>query len=145
MPISGQLISTFYIPGSLFSVNEMTSKSLPNLFARNERVVCLFQTKVGPMCLILVGAMIVGSIETTWGEGTYITHSKTRVHATDYSSLEKPIEFSKGQEMGRFKLGSTVITLFGSQAISMDTEIKMNYPIKMGQKLGYIRHLNANH
>ena len=145
MPISGKLISTFYIPGSLFSVNEVMSKSISNLFARNERVVCLFQTKVGPMCLILVGAMIVGSIETTWGKGTYITHSKTRVHATDYSSLEKPIEFSKGQELGRFKLGSTVITLFGSQAISMDTKIKMNYPIKMGQKLGYIRHLNANH
>ena len=145
MPISGKLISTFYIPGSLFSVNEMTSESLPNLFARNERFVCLFQTRVGPMCLILVGAMIVGSIETTWGEGTFAKNNRDRVHATHYSSLEKPIEFSKGQEMGRFKLGSTVITLFGSQTISIDTEIRMNYSIKMGQKLGYIKHLNANH
>ena len=122
----------------------MTSKSLPNLFARNERFVCLFQTKVGPMCLLLVGAMIVGSIETTWGEGTFAKYNRNRVHATHYSSLEEPIEFSKGQEMGRFKLGSTVITLFGSQTISIDTDIKMNYPIKMGQKLGYIKHLNAN-
>ena len=145
MPISGKLISTFYIPGSLFSVNEMTSESLPNLFARNERFVCLFQTKVGPMCLILVGAMIVGSIETTWGEETFAKNNRARVHATHYSSLEEPIEFSKGQEMGRFKLGSTVITLFGSQTISIDTEIRMNYSIKMGQKLGYIKDLNANH
>ena len=145
MPISGKLISTSYIPGNLFSVNKVTSESIPNLFARNERVVCLFETEAGPICLILVGAMIVGSIETTWSKEIFPTYNIKRVHAIDYSSLKKPIELSKGEEMGRFKLGSTVISLFDSQAISMDTKIEENYSIKMGQSLGYIKHLNANH
>ena len=145
MPISGKLISTFYIPGRLFSVNKMMSESLPNLFARNERVVCLFDTNTGPMCLVLVGAMIVGSIETTWSKETSPAHRIKEVHATDYSLLETPIKLSKGQEMGRFKLGSTVISLFGSQGISMNAKIEMNCSIKMGQGLGYIRRFNANH
>ncbi len=138
MPISGKLVSTIYVPGSLFSVNEATSESVPNLFARNERVICIFETRAGPMCLIFVGAMIVGSIETSWAGEIRPPNNNRKVHRIDYSSLEKPINLAKGDEAGRFKLGSTVILLFGENAVSLDTQLEINDPIKMGQNLGMI-------
>jgi len=138
MPISGKLVSTIYVPGSLFSVNKATSESLPNLFARNERVICIFETRAGPMCLIFVGAMIVGSIETSWAGEIRPPTNNRKVHRIDYSSLEKPITLAKGDEAGRFKLGSTVILLFGENAVSLDAQLKINDPIKMGQNLGII-------
>jgi phosphatidylserine decarboxylase len=138
MPISGKLISTIYIPGKLFSVNRITTEALPNLFARNERAVCLFETNAGPMCLILVGAMIVGSIETSWAGQICPSVNNRQIRAVDYNSLETPINLAKGDEAGRFKLGSTAIILFGQGVISLDTKLKVNHPIKMGETLGYI-------
>ena len=109
MPIDGRLTDTIHVPGELFSVNPLTAQNVPALFARNERVVALFDTDIGKMAMVLVGATIVASIETVWAgticppAGKYVQH---------WQHHESDITLEKGQEMGRFKLGSTVILCF---------------------------------
>ena len=112
MPIDGTLTNMIYVPGDLFSVNPLTAQNVPNLFARNERVVAIFDTEIGPMAMVLVGATIVASIETVWA-GTVTPPAGKRVFTWDYpiSKAEK-ITLKKGEEMGRFKLGSTVILVW---------------------------------
>lgn len=117
MPIKGTLSKMTYVPGELFSVNPLTAQNVPGLFARNERVVAIFETDIGPVAMVLVGATIVASIETVWA-GTV-----TPPTGKDVCSWEYPIEgpeaitLEKGDEMGRFKLGSTVVMLFAKEAL----------------------------
>ncbi|MDF7667381.1 archaetidylserine decarboxylase [Orbaceae bacterium ESL0727] len=134
MPCTGTLREMIYVPGTLFSVNQATTETIPNIFARNERVICLFDTEFGPMAQILVGATIVGSIEVNW-EGT-ITPPRDgimkRWHYADPTN-SAAIRLEKGQDMGCFKLGSTVITLFSSNNVSLIDELKVGQVAEVGQ------------
>ncbi len=130
MPCNGVLKSMRYVPGKLFSVNPTTTASVPNLFARNERLVCFYETTHGPMALVLVGAMIVASIETTWAG--QVTPTKRKLYDAHYAEKRA---FHKGEEMGRFKLGSTVILLFPEGKVQWDEELSTNAPLKMGQTM----------
>ena len=114
MPMDGKLIATHYIPGQLFSVNQTTAENVDRLFARNERLVCLFETAAGPMAVILVGAMIVAGIETVWA-GQIAPPPKT-VQSRRFDQ-QQTVELKKGDELGRFKLGSTVVLLFGDEVV----------------------------
>jgi phosphatidylserine decarboxylase len=132
MPISGTLTKMIHIPGRLFSVNPTTAESVPNLFARNERVVALFDTAIGPMALILVGAMIVASIETIW-HGIVTPPKKSTIQRWDYS--DQSIELEKGAEMGRFRLGSTIIALFPKNSLQWDRSTHENTTVRMGSPI----------
>ena len=136
LPLAGQLIKTIYIPGHLFSVNKATTNSVPNLFARNERAVCLFQTDLGQMCVIMVGAMIVAGIETVWGEQICPSSIKRKITEIDYSKHEPPIQLATGAEIGRFKLGSTAMILFPPDTIALDQNLEANCRVRMGQQIG---------
>ena len=138
MPLAGRLDRMVYIPGKLFSVNAQTTAAVPNLFARNERVACLFQSDAGPMALILVGAMIVAGIETVWS-GQVCPDLKNRtVRESSYTDHSPPIELPTGAEMGRFKLGSTVIALFGPGAVDLDSTLMPEAAVRMGQAMGTV-------
>ncbi len=139
MPILGILEQMTYIPGKLFSVNRKTVLTLPNLFTRNERVITLFQTKLGKMAVVLIGAMFVGSIETTWAGTVNPYHSKEihRIHYSTKQAIDK-ICFNHGEEIGRFKMGSTVIVLFEDKNVGwLDNCLAENY-IKMGESIGIL-------
>ena len=137
MPITGILRKMIYVPGKLFSVNTHAAENIPNLFARNERVVAIFDTVMGPMAIILVGAMIVGSIETTWAGVVSPPHSK-QTHTQLYPT-SSAIEIAKGEEMGLFKLGSTVIVLFAPQTMMWDSQVGNNMSIKVKQRIGLVK------
>ncbi|WP_425353289.1 archaetidylserine decarboxylase [Salinicola halimionae] len=130
MPMTGTLREMTYVPGRLFSVNSATANYVPGLFARNERLVCIFDTERGPLAMVLVGAMIVAGIETTWAG--QVTPLSGRVQTTRF---DEPIVIEKGQEMGRFKLGSTVVMCLGRETAFGDFDPEGN-PISMGQRLG---------
>lgn len=133
LPFDGKLIQTIYIPGKLFSVNPLAAEKIPQLFARNERLVCLFETTAGPMAVILIGAMLVGKIETVWG---LIERSKT-VSIRHYSEADS-LYFSKGAELGRFLMGSSVIILFGKDKTQWLPGLQEQTPVQMGQSLGAV-------
>lgn len=135
MPVEGTLREMIYIPGRLFSVNQETAHNVPNLFARNERVVCFFDTPIGPMAMVLVGAMIVASIETVWAGSVTPPQRRLKHFYYDEAALA-PVHLQQGAEMGRFKLGSTVILLFGPQAMSWNDQLRPSTPIRMGELLG---------
>jgi len=130
MPITGRLTAMVYVPGRLFSVNQRTSRAVPNLFARNERVICLFETELGPMAMILVGALFVGSIDTVW-QGTVAPSRLSSIKRWNYS---EPV-LEKGVEMGRFNMGSTVIILHDAQHVAWLSELKPQQNIKLGEGL----------
>ena len=133
MPLAGRLREMVHVPGRLFSVNAATTNFVPGLFARNERVVALFDTEIGPMALVLVGAIFVASIETVWhGVVTPPTMESARIwnYAEDAPSL------AKGEEMGRFNMGSTIIALFGEDAVSWERNLMPGSAVRMGQILG---------
>ena len=114
MPVDGTLSKMIYVPGDLFSVNPLTAQNVPNLFARNERVVAIFETEIGPLAMVLVGATIVASIETIWA-GTVTPPAGKDVFSWNYPTTgDNAITLKKGEEMGRFKLGSTVILAWGA-------------------------------
>ncbi|OFA32277.1 phosphatidylserine decarboxylase [Glaciecola punicea] len=115
MPIAGKLTDTLHVPGELFSVNPLTARNVPGLFARNERVVTIFDTSVGKVAVVLVGATVVASIETAWAGNITPPASKYVQH---WQHSQDNITLEKGQEMGRFKLGSTVVLCFESDKIS---------------------------
>ena len=118
MPIAATLREMIYVPGELFSVNPLTARNVPDLFARNERVVAIFDTAKGPMAMVLVGATIVASIETTWA-GTITPPAGKDVFRWHYpASGIDAITFEKGDEMGRFKLGSTVVSTFAPNMVA---------------------------
>lgn len=139
MPLAGTLETMIHVPGELFSVNETTADNVPRLFARNERVVCLFDTSAGPMAVILVGAMIVASIETSWAG--LVTPLKRQIRRWDYANKDgekEGIYLDKGEEMGRFKLGSTAIVLFGDDCAEWQESLEAQSPVKMGEAFGNI-------
>ncbi len=136
MPLAGRLKEMVHIPGRLFSVNPATARTVPGLFARNERVVCLFETDAGPVAMVLVGAIFVASIETVWaGIVTPPAGRETRVW--DYSAEEYVLEL--GAEMGRFNMGSTVILLFGRDRVEWEPACQPDAVVRMGQQLGVCR------
>jgi phosphatidylserine decarboxylase len=139
MPLSGRLLEMAYIPGRLFSVAPDYTESVPRLFARNERVACVFQTEAGPMAVVLVGAIFVGSIETVWaGEITPPRGKKIKV--TSYSTSDHVIQLERGEELGRFNMGgSTIITLFGPGCVNWHSGLVPDMRVKFGQSLGEVR------
>ncbi len=135
MPYSGKLKKMVHVPGRLFSVNETTCQQVPRLFARNERVISLFDTEVGPMAVIMVGAIFVSSIETVWA-GT-VTPVRERIASWSYppTGRAKAITLDKGEEMGRFNMGSTVILLFGKDSIDWNEDFTSARQLKVGQAI----------
>lgn len=133
MPVAGRLTATTYIPGQLFSVNSVTADNVDRLFARNERLVCHFETTYGPMAMVLVGAMIVAGIETVWS-GRVAPPPKRPV-LVDYVGLPEAVTLDKGEEMGLFLLGSTVILLFPKGAISWHEQYGPGSTTRMGEAL----------
>ncbi len=134
MPLAGTLREMVYVPGRLFSVNQTTAQNVPELFARNERVVCIFDTERGPMAMVLVGAMIVASVETVWAG--LVTPPRRELKTFRYDEAARaPVHLEKGAEMGRFKLGSTVILLFGAEQVRWAQELIATGPVSMGQSL----------
>jgi len=129
MPFTGSLEKMIYVPGRIFSVNPLTTNHVTNLFARNERVVCVFNTEFGKMAVIMVGAMIVAGISTSWqGQVTPPCHRK--IIRWDYSN----VALSKGEKLGHFSLGSTVIVLFEKNAAKLHG-VNPNKKIQMGEKI----------
>ena len=143
MPLKGTLIKTIHIPGRLFSVGYATSSNIPNLFARNERLVCVFSTDAGLFSLIFVGAMVVGSIKPVWTKEAQKFLAAPEIKEIDYKSQELKVNLDKGAEVGRFELGSTVIVLFEQKLMQLNANIVASRPIRMGESLGLIgRNLN---
>ena len=136
MPFTGTLRETCYVPGRLFSVNQTTTERVPRLFARNERLVCVFDTEVGPMAVVLVGAMIVAGIETVFAG--QVTPQSTTVTRVDYRN-PAPVTLRKGDELGRFLLGSTVIVLFPEGAAEFGSELTAGAAVRMGEAFGSVR------
>jgi phosphatidylserine decarboxylase len=133
MPLQGTLQQMIHVPGRLFSVNETTTRQVPRLFARNERVVSLFETEAGPMAVILVGAIFVSSIDTVWS-GT-VTPVSQQVRSWRYQPATpgEPVVLEKGEEMGRFNMGSTVILLFGKDAVEWADELTPGRTMRLGE------------
>lgn len=134
MPLSGTLTNMTYIPGKLFSVNERTTQMENDLFARNERMIAYFETDFGPMAVIMVGAMIVAGINTVWS-GT-VTPNLQGAYTANYSDRDQPVFLEKGEELGQFLLGSTVILLFPKDRIQWGGSLQQNGKVKMGQLFG---------
>jgi phosphatidylserine decarboxylase len=134
MPLTGRLREMVYIPGRLFSVSPRTTQAIPELFVRNERVVTVFDTAIGPMAVILVGAMFVAGIETVWSG--LLGHEK-QIGEWNYGESNKTQEIilQRGAEMGRFNMGSTVIVLFPPDRIALSPTLTQNAAVKMGELL----------
>jgi phosphatidylserine decarboxylase len=133
MPCEGRLVRMVYVPGDLFSVNPLTARHVPGLFARNERVVCEFQCAHGPMVMVLVGATIVGSMATVW-HGV-VNPPRTRA-PREWRYDNQEIVIGKGQEMGRFLLGSTVILLFPRNVLTFTPDWAPTRPVRLGEAMG---------
>ena len=139
MPCDGALKTMTYVPGDLFSVNPLTAQNIPNLFARNERVVCEFESeKHGTFVMVLVGATIVGSMATVWHEpidgvkNGIINPPRTKnIRTWNY----KNIQLKQGDEMGRFLLGSTVVMLFEKNTLQFNPAWQAAKPIKLGEMM----------
>ena len=130
MPFDGRLKSMKYIPGNLFSVNQRTVNNIDQVFARNERLVCYFETEYGDIALVMVGAIFVGSMETSW-EGQITPPYVKSIKTYDYDSRQ--IELSKGKELGRFNMGSTVILLMPKGAPKLNLQVRQ--VLNMGQSI----------
>ncbi len=133
MPCAGRLARMIYVPGELFSVNPVTARGVPGLFARNERVVCVFESASGPFVLVLVGATIVGSMATVW-HGVVNPPRPGRIVDSRYD--EERIELARGEEMGRFLLGSTVVMLFPQGVLDFNPAWVPGGAIRMGEAMG---------
>ncbi len=133
MPYAGKLRTMVSIPGELFSVNTATANQVPRLFARNERAAAIFDTDIGPMAVVLVGAMIVAGIETVW-DGAIAPFASRNIETSHYPYQN--INLAKGAEMGRFKLGSTAIVLFAKDKMEWSKKYAAGTPTKMGEVMG---------
>ena len=133
MPCAGRLQRMVYVPGDLFSVNPTTARAVPGLFARNERVVSLFDTARGPFVLVLVGATIVGSMATVW-HGVVNPPRPGEIKRWNYA--DKLVELAKGAEMGRFLLGSTVVLLWPKGTLKFNPDWAPGGAVRMGQMMG---------
>ena len=135
MPIDGKLTDMLHVPGELFSVNPLTAANVPGLFARNERVVTIFDTPVGKVAIVLVGATIVASIETVWAGNITPPAGKTVQH---WQYEDEDIRLSKGEEMGRFKLGSTIVVCFEPNAVEFD-DLQAGMITRLGQPFAVVK------
>lgn len=135
MPCDGRLVSMIYVPGSLFSVNPTTARGVPNLFARNERVVCVFESpEHGTFAMVLVGATIVGSMATVWHG---VVKPKPANRITQWTYTDQNIALEKGAEMGRFLLGSTVVMLFRQDRIVFSDDWAPTRLVRLGETMGH--------
>jgi phosphatidylserine decarboxylase len=135
MPVDGKLTRMIYVPGELFSVNPTTARGIPGLFARNERVVCVFDTAHGPFVMTLVGATIVGSMATVW-HGVINPPRMTKV--TEWTYADQNIVLKKGEELGRFLLGSTVVMLFPKDVLSFNPAWQPAGPVQLGEAMAQL-------
>jgi phosphatidylserine decarboxylase len=134
MPCDGRLERMIYVPGALFSVNPTTARGVPNLFARNERVVCLFESpEHGPFVMVLVGATIVGSMATVWHG---VVNPKRTNKVSEWSYGDQDVVLKKGEEMGRFLLGSTIVMLFRQDTIVFNPDWAPERPVRLGEVMG---------
>ena len=138
MPCDGRLTRMIHVPGALFSVNPASARDMPGLFARNERVVCMFESAHGPFALVLVGATIVGSMTTVW-HGSVNPPRPGKLREWRYE--DKPVVLQRGQEMGRFQLGSTVVLLFPQGPWRLNPDWQPERAIRMGESMA--RWLNS--
>jgi len=136
MPISGQLTRMIYVPGKLFAVNSHTARVVDSVFARNERIINIFNTDIGPMAMVMVGALNVGSMETVWAG--QITPAKDRI-INDTQYPNQNIQLQQGQEMGRFNMGSTVILLFPKDVMQWSGDMVADKGIIMGENIGSVK------
>jgi phosphatidylserine decarboxylase len=140
MPISGQLTRMIYVPGKLFAVNSHTVRVVDAVFARNERVINIFNTDIGPMAIVLVGALNVGSMETVWaGQITPAQNNDKNRIISDTQYPNEDIKLQQGQEMGRFNMGSTVILLFPKDVMKWSAEMVADNKIIMGESIGSVK------
>ena len=137
MPCNATLRKMIYVPGDLFSVNPFLAEHVPNLFARNERVICVFDTAFGPMAQILVGATITASMSTVWA-GVINPPRTGEVKVWTYQG-DSAIKLTKGQEMGAFQLGSTVINLFPENSVTLAEHLEVDVPVRMGEILATMK------
>ncbi|GJH43705.1 archaetidylserine decarboxylase [Pasteurella canis] len=135
MPCDATLRQMIYVPGDLFSVNPFLAEHVPNLFARNERLICVFDTAFGKMVQILVGATITASMSTVWA-GVINPPRPNQVTTWTYEG-ENAINLTKGQEMGAFQLGSTVINLFEKDHVQLADHLQVDSPVRMGEILAH--------
>jgi len=139
MPVAGTLREAVHVPGALYSVNQVTTENVPGLFARNERVVCIFDTAYGPLAMVLVGALFVGSVAVVWQAGE-ITPAKPRPQFPTPLSLPSPAPaLAKGDEMGRFNMGSTVILLLPPGMAEWEASLVAGEPLRLGERIGTLR------
>ncbi len=136
MPCDGKLTRMIYVPGELFSVNPTTARGIPGLFARNERVVCVFDTASGPFVMTLVGATIVGSMATVWHG---VVNPPRLPKVTEWTYADQNIVLKKGQELGRFLLGSTVVMLFPKDRLSFNPAWHPAGPVKLGEMMAVLK------
>ena len=136
MPCEGRLTRMIYVPGDLFSVNPVTARHVPSLFARNERVVCVFDTAYGPFVNVLVGATIVGSVATVW-HGV-VNPPRTR-GIREWRYEEQDIVLAKGAEMGRFLLGSTVVMLFPRNVVTFTRDWAPTRAVRLGEPMATVK------
>ena len=134
-PLNGKLKKMIHVPGKLFSVNAVTTENVPELFARNERVVTLFDTDAGPMAAVLVGAIFVSSMDTVWAGTITPPYGKT-IRKWNYDKEGTNFSLNKGDELGRFNMGSTVILLFPKDAMKWDETLQAGASVRMGQQIG---------
>ena len=137
MPCDATLRKMIYVPGDLFSVNPFLAEHVPNLFARNERVICIFDTAFGPMVQILVGATITASMSTVWA-GVINPPRTGEIKVWTYQG-DSAIKLTKGQEMGAFQLGSTVINLFPANSVTLAEHLEVDVPVRMGEILATMK------
>ena len=133
MPCDGRLTRMIYVPGELFSVNPTTARGIPGLFARNERVVCVFDTANGPFVMTLVGATIVGSMATVWHG---VVNPPRTGQVRDWSYANDNVVLKQGEELGRFLLGSTVVMLFPQGTINFNANWQPAGPVQLGEVMG---------
>lgn len=136
MPWAGRLVHTLHVPGRLFTVAQWGVAAIPRLFARNERLVCHFDTDFGPMCQVMVGAMLVSGVETVWA-GEEIPPYASRPVPKDYR--DRDIVLERFGEMARFNYGSTVIVLLPKDAVELEPGLAAEQPVRLGQRLGRVR------
>ncbi len=137
MPLTGKLVEMIHVPGRLFSVNAATANSVPRLFARNERVVCIFETEIGKMALVLVGAIFVSSVETIW-HGVVTPPTISQVRSWRYEGEDAPV-IEKGMEMGRFNMGSTIVVLFEDNKAAWENDFVAGKSVQLGELIGVIK------
>ena len=133
MPCDGRLTRMIYVPGELFSVNPTTARGIPGLFARNERVVCVFDTANGPFVMTLVGATIVGSMATVWHG---VVNPPRTGQVRDWSYANDNVVLKQGEELGRFLLGSTVVMLFPKDTVTFNAGWQPAGPVQLGEVMG---------